>query len=68
LQECRRRERRNKMKMSFGNYIDEDIEDIPNSYLNWLLLQEFFEDAAEFKEVQDEMAYRKNWNIVIRGD
>lgn len=56
------------MKIPFGKYKGELLADIPDSYLDWLLEQEFFE--LKFKEhwkmTKQEKEYRKKFNIHIR--
>lgn len=55
------------IKIPFGKHKGELLADIPNSYLNWLLDQEFFE--TKFKPIwemaKQEIAYRNKFNIFI---
>jgi uncharacterized protein (DUF3820 family) len=49
----------------FGAHRDVLICDVPKSYLNWILEQEWFEE--KFKDLYDlvklEIAYRDKWHI-----
>ena len=51
--------------LHFGRYKDWEIEDIPNSYLEWLLEQDWFENRSEFDAIQDEMRYREEVGIDV---
>ncbi len=53
------------MIMTFGKHNGEEIGFVPNSYLNWLLLQDWFEDQEEFEEVEEEMKMRRHQGIQI---
>ena len=55
------------MMMSFGKHESEEISSVPNSYLYWLLLQDWFEDKEEFEDVVEEMEMRKHQSIQIEG-
>jgi uncharacterized protein (DUF3820 family) len=56
------------VKIPFGKFRGKLLADIPNSYLTWLLEQEFFE--LRFKDIWKmtklEKEYRKKFNICIR--
>jgi uncharacterized protein (DUF3820 family) len=56
------------LKMPFGKHKGELLADIPNSYLDWLLEQDFFEE--KFREqwlmTKKELDYRKKFNIYMR--
>ena len=55
------------MKMPFGKYIGELLADIPNSYLVWLLDQEFVEVRHHklYQMAKLEQQYRITNNIYI---
>ena len=50
--------------IKFGKYKDKTIEQIPNSYLNWLLEQEWF--CVDYKglveEIGIELKYREDFD------
>lgn len=52
-------------RIPFGKHRGEDIEDLPNGYLKWLLGEAWFEEkfSAEREIVEDEIAYRDKWGI-----
>lgn len=56
------------MKIPFGKHRGELLADIPNSYLEWLLEQDFFEE--KFREhwlmSKKEVEYRRKFNIYVR--
>lgn len=56
------------MKIPFGKHRGELLADIPNSYLEWLLEQEFFEEKfpEHYTMSKKEMEYRRKFNIYIR--
>jgi len=51
--------------MSFGKHRDNKIGSIPNSYLSYLLREDWFEEKDEFEAVQDEMNWRKEQGVYI---
>lgn len=57
-------------QMPFGKYKDKDIEDIPNSYLNWVVGEDWFK--VQHKElcanIRKELKYRKDFDIVIKEE
>lgn len=56
------------LKIPFGKHRGELLADLPNSYLEWLLEQDFFEE--KFREQwlmsKKELEYRNKFNIYIR--
>lgn len=50
--------------LTFGKYKDKDIEDIPDHYLKWLIVQSTFEGKYPdlVKEIDKEIAYRDKWD------
>ncbi len=56
------------IKMPFGKHKGELLADIPNSYLDWLLEQNFFEEKfrEHWKMAKKEIEYRKKFNVCIR--
>lgn len=55
--------------LPFGKHKGEDIEDIPDSYLSWLLDSEWFEKRYPYriKAVEQELAYREQTGRHIDG-
>lgn len=55
------------IRFPFGKYDGVLIADVPNSYLNWILEQDwFFQKYDEVKyQVVIEMEYRKKFDIVV---
>lgn len=55
------------IRFPFGEYDGVLIADVPNSYLNWILEQDwFFQKYDEVKyQVVIEMEYRKKFDIVV---
>ncbi len=56
--------------LSFGKYglgsPDERVlAAVPNSYIAWLLEQDWFENKADFDEVYDEGEWRKSQNVYV---
>ena len=51
--------------LPFGKFREQAIGSVPNSYLSWLLKQDWFEWYDEFDAVQDEMAWRKDNSVYI---
>ncbi len=51
------------MKMPWGKYRGQDLEDVPDSYVRWLA--ENCEDAAIRDEAENEIKYRKDHNASI---
>lgn len=54
--------------MPFGVYKGKDIEDVPNSYFEWLLGQDWFNDKFPGLSnlVVKEMDWREKWDIRIK--
>lgn len=51
------------MKMPFGKYRDEELEDIPTSYLEWCLRElELSDDLAE--EMENQLRMRAGEGVV----
>ena len=57
------------MKIPFGKHKGELLADIPNSYLEWLLDQEFFEEKFQqhWKMTKKELEYRDKFNIYVES-
>lgn len=57
------------MKIPFGKHKGELLADIPNSYLEWLLDQEFFEEKflQHWKMAKKELEYRDKFNIYVES-
>lgn len=55
------------MKIPFGKHKGELLADIPNSYLLWILEQEFYEEKfhEHWSMTKQELEYRKKFNIYI---
>jgi hypothetical protein len=55
------------LKIPFGKHKGELLADIPNSYLEWLLEQDFFEEKfhQHWLMSKKELEYRKKFNIYI---
>lgn len=55
------------MKIPFGKHKGEIVADIPNSYLEWLLDQDFFEEkfSQHYEMAKQEMDYRNKFDIYI---
>ena len=53
--------------LPFGKFKGQDIEDVPNSYLNWLLEQEWFENKYKkgYANTKKELEYRETYDINI---
>lgn len=51
----------------FGKFSGKDIDEIPNTYLRWLVEQDWFEKQYSdlLTEVESELEYRNRWDIVI---
>jgi len=54
--------------MSFGRYRGSYIGEVPNSYLSWLLRQDWFEDKDEFEDVESELRWRNDNNVYVEDD
>lgn len=54
------------MKVTFGKFKGKDIEDIPNSYLQWA--SENFDNMSDelTEAINEELKYRKQFDIVIK--
>jgi len=54
-------------QIPFGKYKGKDIEDIPNSYLNWIVGEDWFK--VKYKDlcntIRKELKYRKDFDIKI---
>ena len=50
--------------LSFGKHKGKDIEDVPSSYLRWLLDQKWFEVSQKdmVKPIETEMKFRDKFN------
>lgn len=46
--------------LSFGKHIGKDIEDVPSNYLEWVVQQNWFQDAHEelVTSIESELSYR----------
>ena len=53
------------MDMPFGKYKGDDLEDIPNSYLQWLSDQGIEEGILK-DEIEDELLDREVHGIIIK--
>jgi uncharacterized protein (DUF3820 family) len=55
------------IRLSFGKYRNELLADIPNSYLDWLLDQEFVEEKHPklFTLAKIESHYRQQFDVYI---
>jgi len=51
--------------LEFGKFQGQALATVPNSYLGWLLKQDWFEDREEFEAVQDEMYWRKDNGVHV---
>lgn len=56
----------------FGKFKGWDIEDVPNYYLDWLLSEDTLGKGScydyLFKAVEEEVKYRKDFNIFIEDN
>lgn len=52
--------------MPFGKHKGEDIEDLDDNYLNWLMEQEWFIEKypSGAKAVESELAFREEWLLI----
>lgn len=62
-----------KVKLNFGKYSGEDIEDVPCDYLQWLYenfeVREYNDEDEELMEaLEEEIQYREDNGIYIPGD
>jgi hypothetical protein len=50
--------------LTFGTHKDKDIEDVPSSYLRYLLESNWFDEKYPelVKEVEEELGYRSDFN------
>lgn len=48
----------------FGKHKGRDIEDIPTSYLEWVICESWFEEKYPLlvEEIDDEIKYRATWD------
>ena len=55
------------MIIPFGKYADWELEIVPNSYLDWLLGQDWFIDKYHHlvDEIEDELETRKRSHVWI---
>jgi len=55
------------MKLYFGKFLGFDIEEIPDSYLNWLLETNWFDKKYPqlVKPIDEELKYRQKWGIKV---
>ena len=51
--------------LKFGKFRGHALAVVPNSYLRYLLTQDWFEDHDQFEAVQDEMAWRRDNNVHV---
>lgn len=55
--------------INFGKYKGFDLEDVPDSYLKWVLQQEWFdgEDWERLRgKVEDELEYREEYGVNVK--
>ena len=54
-------------KIPFGIHRDTDIEEVPDSYLNWLQGEQWFRDnfKSEAEIVKKELKYRNQFDLHI---
>jgi len=55
--------------LPFGKFKGKAIDEVPDSYLTWLLEQDWFEEKFEdlFDDVQAEINWRKEVNYHVNG-
>lgn len=55
------------MKLPFGMFRDTDIEDVPDSYITWLLETDWFDKKFPqlVKPLDEELKYRQKWGYKI---
>ena len=58
--------------LPFGIFKGQSIEDVPNSYLDWMLSEGMLEENSCYnyllKPIEEELAYRKEFNIFITDE
>lgn len=54
--------------LPFGKFKGIDVEGVPNSYLKWLLDQEWMEEkySEAIPKIEKELDYRERFDIVIK--
>jgi len=48
-------------QLTFGKFKGKDIEDIPTSYLKWVVGEDFFKENKLYKTVMAELKYRERF-------
>jgi uncharacterized protein (DUF3820 family) len=56
-------------KLTFGKFKGQDIEDVPNSYLEWIIGEDWFKEKhpALGANIKKELEYRERFDLQI-GD
>jgi len=58
--------------MPFGKYKDKSISEIPNSYLDWIIGEDWFINNSRnlklIEEIEEELLIRKRSHIEIKED